>query len=75
MDAHKASWGFDGDPEGWAPLKAKENELKENFERAAKRCREETLEKSSGCESRPVRKQLWWCVFFSFVTSLWDWRM
>ena len=48
MDVHKASWGFDGDPEGWTLLKDREYELKENFERAHKRCQvceEETLEK------------------------------
>ncbi len=48
MDAHKAAWGYNGDPEGWTLLKDREYELKENFERATKRCREceeETLEK------------------------------
>ncbi len=48
MDAHKTAWGYGGDPKGWALLKANEKELKENFERAHKRCRaceEETLEK------------------------------
>ena len=38
-DAHKAAWGYNGDPEGWTLLKDREYELKDNFERAHKRCR------------------------------------
>ncbi len=48
MDAHKAAWGDNGDPEGWTLLKDREYEMKENFERAHKCCQvreEETLEK------------------------------
>ncbi len=44
----QGSVGIRRRPRGLGPIKAKEKELKENFERAAKRCRaceEETLEK------------------------------
>ena len=48
MDAHKAAWGYNGDPEGWTLLKDRECELKELFGKADKRrraCEEESLEK------------------------------
>ena len=47
-DAHKAAWGYNGDPEGWTLLKDRECELKELFGKADKRrraCEEESLEK------------------------------
>ncbi len=48
MDQHKAVWGYDGDPEGRALLKIRENGAKELFGKADKRrraCEEESLER------------------------------
>ena len=48
MDAHKAAWGYNGDPEGWTLLKDRGCKLKELFGKADKRrraCEEESLEK------------------------------
>ncbi len=47
MDVHRAAFG-DGDPEGWSLLKMKEDELKDDFEKACVRLRvsdEEALAK------------------------------
>ena len=48
MDQHKVVWGYNGDPEGWSLLKAKEEEAKNNFGKACARlqlCEEEALAK------------------------------
>ena len=48
MERHRAAFGYDGDPEGWSLLKAKEEEFKEEFGKACARlqvCEEEALTK------------------------------
>ena len=48
MNQHKAVYGYNGDPEGWALLKIREEELKEEYGKASRRhgeCEEEALEK------------------------------
>ena len=48
MDQHKVVWGYSGDPEGWALLKAKEEKFKDEFGKACERlhaCEEEALAK------------------------------
>ena len=48
MERHRAAFGYDGDPEGWSLLKAKEEQFKEEFGKACARlqvCEEEALAK------------------------------